>query len=266
PADVHAEGVGVLGRHPVREVFEELALLAPDVRLEQIREGGQCGGERVAAGRGDRVAPRLELAMIRNQGVQERETLRLAGQARAQEGEEGILLGTEVDHEMVGEEGEGVGRAALRRARGGHGRDGSGRRRMMQTEGEAERVAVVVRERNQARVAAASGHVVPPQTGMTTILSDEARGCHPSVRLITLPEDATPCTWPTSRTSSGICSSYRRSERPPITWGWPCRARATPTGWRSWRARRGSCSWVSGIPRPSRRWRGLRGVPGPPPD
>src|SRR6516164_1657293 len=175
PADVLGERVGVLGRYPVREVLEELALLAPDVRLEQIREGGQCGDERVAGGGGDRVAPRLELAMIRDQGVQECETLRLVGEARAQKGEEGVLLGTKVDHEMIGEEGDGLGPTALRRARGGHGRHGAGRGRMMQTEGEAEGVAVVVRERDEARVAAASGHVV---RSTRAILADEPRRCH----------------------------------------------------------------------------------------
>ena len=128
---------------------------------------------------------------------------------RAQEREQRLLLGPEVRCEVVGEEGERVGGAALRRARRRHRGHRSRRRGMVQAEGERERVAVLVRERNQARMAAPTCHArsVPGSTQRATT-SSTGRS---AIGLIGRPAEATPTTWPTRSIWCATCSSSRRS-------------------------------------------------------
>ena len=154
------ERFGVMRSEQLGNDFEELPLLAPDVGFQQIgeRRERRCERRLVVAGCRHPVAQRLQAAMLVDQPVEEGGARFIAGHAFPQHREQHVLLGAEVTHQMLAEEGQRVGRAALRRARRGHGGDGARRRRVVEPEGHHERVAVLVGERNQALVPAPSRH------------------------------------------------------------------------------------------------------------
>jgi hypothetical protein len=91
--DGRRERVGLRSRHAVRERVEDITLLAPDVRLQQVGERGEGRTERgVAVGRGDRLAQRREATVLLDQLVEQRGAPGLVRQVPAQEREPLVLL------------------------------------------------------------------------------------------------------------------------------------------------------------------------------